>query len=408
MQNWAGNFTFSTDRVHVPTSAEEVQELVANSSKIKVLGTRHSFSQIADSDSELISTEALQVLEQVNKQESTIRLGPGVTYGRLSAVLEAQGYALPNMASLPHISVSGSCATSTHGSGVLNQSLSTSVCAMELVGADGSLQNITGPDLNAATVHLGALGAVTCLTLNVVPTYDLAQTVFDDLPISELQKSFWTILSAAYSVSLFTDWRSEYVGQVWVKHRPEDPPPADFYGARPAREPRHPIPGMPVENCTPQLGVPGPWHERLPHFRMEFTPSSGEELQSEFFVQTEDAWDAFSAIRSLSDRVAPLVQVSEIRSIAADELWMSPFYHRPSVGFHFTWKKDWQRVKELITLVEQTLEPFRPRPHWAKLFSLEETELAQRYPQLTRFRDHASKSDPDGKFRNTFLDRYVF
>ena len=334
-------------------------------------------------------------------------------------MLEQAGFALHNLASLPHISIAGACLTGTHGSGDRLGNLSTAVSALELVSGDGELLTIdrsTDPEgLAAAVVSLGALGVVTRLTLDVEPTYRMRQVVFEDLPIAAFREHLDEITSAADSVSGFTQWRGPVIEQIWTKQRVRDGHPGadlseigDLFGATRATVQLHPIRGVTPDACTAQLGVPGPWFDRLPHFRLDHTPSAGEELQSEFFVGREHAVAAFDAIEALRDRLEPLVLVSEIRTIAADDLWLSPAYRRSSVAFHFTWRPDWPSVRALLPVIEAALEPFEPRPHWAKLFTMSPEVVRSRYERMTAFAAMAGRLDPEGTFRNDFTHRYVF
>ena len=329
----------------------------------------------------------------------------------------SEGFALANLASLPHISVAGSCATGSHGSGVRNANLAAAAAALEIVRADGELERIdratAGDVLHGAVVSLGALGVVTSVTLEVEPTFRMRQDVYEDLALSDLVDHFDEIVSAAYSVSLFTDWSGPSFHQVWLKSRLEEEggakvPARDLFGARLADRDLHPIRGLPAEACTPQMGRPGPWHERLPHFRLDHTPSAGDELQSEYLVARADAVAALLALEGLRDRLSPLVLVSEIRTVAADELWLSPAYRRDSVAIHFTWRPDVRRVGDLLPDVEAALEPFEPRPHWGKLFATDAQVLRSRYERRRDFVALAHRLDPDGKFRNAFVDQYVF
>jgi xylitol oxidase len=210
-------------------------------------------------------------------------------------------------------------------------------------------------------------------------------------------------------VSLFTDWRSTRFNQVWLKRRVNEDVvfEVEQWEATRATAPRHPIAGLPPLHCTEQMGISGPWHERLPHFRMDFTPSSGEELQSEYLLPRPQAVAAFRAIARLSDRIAPLLQISEVRTIAADDLWMSPCYQQACVALHFTWKKDWPAVRQLLPVIEDQLAPLQARPHWGKLFALPPARLQSLYPMLPDFRQLLHHYDPQGKFRNPFLDTYI-
>jgi len=406
--NWAANYVYRAARLHRPETIEQLRELVTTSTRLKVLGTRHSFNDIADTTGDHVSLEHFDRVLDVGS--STVTVEPAIKYGTLAIYLHARGLAIHNLASLPHISVAGAVATATHGSGDRNGNLATAVAAIELITANGETKSLSRGDaeFDGAVVSLGALGVVTRLTFDVMPAFEVRQAVFENLPFDALLAHFDDVTSAAYSVSLFTDWRGGAINQVWLKRRDDDPGvDLTSLGAMPATRDVHPLPGMPTENCTRQMGVPGPWHERLPHFRMEFTPSSGEELQSEFFVPREHAIEALRSVNDLRDRIAPLLQISEIRTIAADNLWMSPCYRQPCVGIHFTWKKDWPGVSALLPTIEQRLAPLGARPHWGKLFTMPAEQIRSRYARLNDFRELMRACDAQGKFRNAFLERNI-
>ncbi|HUR06493.1 MAG TPA: FAD-binding protein [Nonomuraea sp.] len=392
LKNWAGNIAFQGKTVHHPSTLDELQNLVADTATIRALGSGHSFNDVADTTGDLVTLDRLPTEVEIDSATARVRVGARTTYAELAPILHANGFALGNLASLPHISVAGSCATGTHGSGGGNQSLSAAVAALDLVTADGSLITLRRGDADfpGAVVALGALGVVTSVTLDLVPAFDLRQYVREDLPDDF---DFEAVMSAGYSVSLFTDWLST---RVWLKRRTELPA-GDWHGTRAADGPRHPVPGMPAGSCTEQLGMPGPWHERLPHFRADSPPSSaGDELQSEFLLPRARATEALSELRAIGDRIRPVLQISEVRTIAADDLWLSPYNGRDTVGLHFTWVKDTAAVLPVIELVEERLAPFDPRPHWGKLFT--------RWPSCPeRFRDLVGRYDPAGKFRNDFV-----
>jgi xylitol oxidase len=415
-RNWAGNYTYRATKLHHPTNVEHLQELVLRCSKLKALGTRHSFNDIADTSKDLVSLEHLNKVLTLDRGRRTVTVEAGVRYGQLCRYLHHEGYALHNLASLPHISIAGACATATHGSGDKHGNLATAVLAMEIVTASGEVVTLSrecqAEQFPGAVVALGGLGIVTKLTLGVLPSFDMRQDVYENLPMAHLEDRLEPILSSAYSVSLFTNWQSARFNQVWLKRRITDgelaEPEPEWFGATLAASDRHPIPGMSAVNCTKQMGVPGPWHERMPHFRMDYTPSSGEELQSEYLVPRQHALAAFNAIGRLREAIAPLLQISEVRTIAADDLWMSPCYQQACIGIHFTWKKDWDAVRRLLPLIEEQLEPFEVRPHWGKLFTMAPTRLQSLYKKLPAFRHLLQSYDPQGKFRNRFLDTYIF
>nr|MDT0662196.1 FAD-binding protein [Micromonospora sp. DSM 115978] len=414
LTNWAGNVTFGAGRVHRPETVDELRKLVAGVPKLRTLGTGHSFNRLADTTGDLVSVTALPRQVHIDPAGPLVTVPAGLRYGDLVARLHEAGWALPNLASLPHISVAGACATGTHGSGERNGGLATSVSALRLVTAEGDLVTLdrrTDPDrFPGAVVALGALGVVVDLTLDLVPAFDIRQYVYQDLPREHLDAHHAEILGAGHSVSLFTDWTGPRFNQVWVKRRVDDPgpwrPEPRWYGATLADRPLHPVPGMSAENCTGQLGEPGPWYARLPHFKLEFTPSSGEELQSEYLLHRASLSEALDAVDRVRHLVAPALQISEIRTIAADDLWLSPSYGRDSVAIHFTWVKDPDAVAPALAAVEEGLAPLAARPHWGKLFGVPPADLAARYPRHGDFVELARHFDPAGKFRNDLLDRY--
>jgi xylitol oxidase len=409
--NWAGNITFGAPQEYRPASAGELRTVVARARRVRVLGTGHSFNDMADSPGAQVSLAGLPPEVEVDSAASLVRVAAGLSYADVASRLDRHGLALRNLASLPHISVAGSCATGTHGSGRANQNLSAAVAGLELVTADGDVVELDRGDgtFPGAVVHLGALGVVTRLILEVVPSFEVSQRVYEGLPLDVLDDHFAAIMASGYSVSMFTDWRAPRLTQLWIKSLAEDGPSpiADepWFTAAPAPSARHPVPGQPAEACTLQLGVPGPWFERLPHFKPEFTPSAGDELQTEYLLPAGQAVPALHALGQVSERIAVPLRTCEIRMIAADELWLSPAGRQDSVAFHFTWLPDTAAVLPVVSLLERQLAPFGPRPHWGKIFTTPAAELADRYHRLPDFVDLARHYDPAGKFRNAYTAR---
>jgi xylitol oxidase len=409
-KNWAGNVVFRAADLSRPATVGELQALVARTGRIRALGTGHSFNDIADSPGAQVSVAGLPPEVEIDSAASVAQVAAGLTYAELAVRLDEKGFALGNLASLPHISVAGACATATHGSGLANASLAAAVTGLEMVAADGDLVTVDGQDDWCGAVQLGALGIVTKATLEVVPSFDVSQRVYEDLPLPVLDDHFADIMAAGYSVSLFTDWRAPRLTQVWIKQREgETSKVADepWFTATPAQTQRNPVPGGSPDACTQQLGVPGRWYDRLPHFRPGFRPSAGAELQSEYLLPIAAAVPALHALAEVAERVAPVLQICEVRVVAADRLWLSPFYRQPSVGFHFTWVLDPGSVLPVVTLVERQLAPLRARPHWGKVFTTSPQALRESYPRLPDFLSLMAQRDPAGKFRNAFTDRYL-
>ncbi|MEP6479769.1 MAG: FAD-binding protein, partial [Rhodoglobus sp.] len=321
--NWAGYHEYRADTLHRPTTVEQLRDIVATAPRIRALGTRHSFNDLADS-AELVSLEGIDPGIVIDPDTETVSFSAGLRYGDLATVLQDAGWALRNLASLPHISVAGAIATGTHGSGDRNGNLSRAVSGLEFVTASGELRSITpvDPDFDGAVVALGALGVLSRVTLDIEPTFTVRQDVYQGLGWSALLDNFDAITSRAYSVSVFTEWQQ--ITSVWLKSRMDAAkPPQDLFGAKPFIASTHMIADMPASNTTVQGGVPGPWNERLAHFKLGFTPSNGDELQTEYLVPRRFAVQAVEAIRALADRITPHLHVTELRTMAADSLWLS-------------------------------------------------------------------------------------
>ena len=408
-KNWAGNYAYKARGSHEPKDVTDIQEFVRRSEKIKAVGSRHCFNDIADTNGIQISTRLLEPVIEIDETAMTVTISSGLTYGDICPELHARGFALHNLASLPHISVVGACATATHGSGIKNGNLATAVSRIEFVSGTGELVTLDRTEQNdfffGAVVNLGGFGVITKLTLDIEPAFSVKQDVFQDLPFTRVSEHFDEIMSSGYSVSLFTNWRNKLIDQVWVKRKLADDLPkssTSVFGSRPATGDLHPIAGISAENCTEQMGNAGAWFERLPHFKMGFTPSSGEELQTEYFVPLENAADAILAIETKREALSPRLLVSEIRTIAGDQHWLSPCYRRDSAAIHFTWKPNVNEVTKLLPMLEAELAPFGARPHWGKLFATPPKELRHMYPMLPEFVDLLARYDPRGKFRTVF------
>jgi xylitol oxidase len=414
-KNWAGNLTYSASGLTKPSRYADLQRVVREQAHVKVLGSRHSFNSIADTVHQHLSLENIDGVIQVNEHDLSVRVHGAVKYGVLASVLDQKGFALHNLASLPHISVAGACATATHGSGDNNGNLASAVTGLELLSADGGRVSVSMDSdrrlFEGMVVHLGALGIVEYLILRIEPTFQVCQFVYEELPLRSLGDHFEEIFSSAYSVSLFTDWQGQRINQVWQKVRIRNmqiPRVAEeYFGAKLASGHLHPIREISPVNCTEQMGLPGPWHERLPHFKMGFTPSSGEELQSEYFIPRKHAVEAIHAMYGMGEEIYPYLLISEIRSIASDALWMSPAYQQDVIALHFTWKPDWPNVQKILPKIENRLKPFGVRPHWGKLFTLQPSEILAQYERMDDFRNLVKNLDPKGKFRNEFLSKYL-
>lgn len=410
--NWAGNLAYTADAPHEPTTLAELQKLVADASSIRPLGSRHSFNAIADGV-EQVSLARLPAAVEIDSEARTVTVSAGARYGDFVEELENRGWALANLASLPHISVAGAISTGTHGSGDGNGSLATAVAGLEFVAADGTLLTTDrrDPEFAGMVVALGMLGVLTRVTLDIEPSFDVRQDLFENLSWDAVQENFDAITSSAYSVSQFTRWGEEGVTQAWLKSRMDAVGPAidtqDLFGATPAARKLHPLPDVPSTNTTKQDGVPGAWWNRLPHFKLKFTPSNGEEIQTEYLVPRARALEAIDTLRALAPTFVEHLFITELRTIAGDDLWLSPSHDTGCVGIHFTWMRHTPEVTAILPSIDDALSPLGGRPHWGKLFVSDASRLEAAYPRIPEFRTLAGGMDPSGKFRNDTVTEWL-
>ena len=410
--NWSGTYQFTAREVIAARTVGEVQQAVAGrpGARVRAIGTRHSFNDLADNGATLVSVTAIAPDPVIDEAARTVTAGAGTSYGTLAAWLQDRGWALGNLGSLPHISVAGATATGTHGSGSRNRVLSTAVAGLEYVDADGALRHAdrSAPDFAGLPVGLGAFGIVVRVTLDIQPSYRVRQDVYNGPSWDRVLAELDAVMSAAYSISLFTDWTGDGIHAAWVKRRldaDDDGSAAadEFFGA-PRELGRARLIDAPVDNLT-LVGVPGPWSERLPHFRIDSPPSNGDEIQSEYFVDRADGAAALEAIRRLSPLITPLLLVSEIRATAPDRLWLSGSYDRPTLALHFTWRNQPDQVSGAVAAVEAALAPFGARPHWGKLTHIQAGQPERLYPRLGDARAQFERLDPAGRFSNDRLER---
>jgi alditol oxidase len=408
--NWSEYVAFGAEACHFPRTVAEVKDIVRRSKKVRAVGARHSFNAIADTPGALISLRNLERRIEIDAVARTVTVDGGITYAELAPALEAGGWALFNLASVPDFTVVGAVSTATHGSGNSNRNLASKVAALEIVTASGELVTLkrSDRDFDGAVVSLGALGVVTAMTLDLVPRFEMRQHVFHRLPFETVAENFDALMGSAYSVSLFTHWNGDVVDQAWLKGLAGSAAAASFFGGTAAPADGSPVVGKEPYGTTAQMGVPGAWFDRLPHARIGALPAEGYEYQSEYFVARRHAPAALRAIKAIAAELHPVLVVSEIRTIAADDLGLSMNFGEDSVGFHFSLARDKAAVARALHAIEGALAAFDPRPHWGKLFMMPAAEVRSRYPKLADFRGLATRLDPGGKFRNAFIDEYVF
>jgi len=413
---WAGTHTFRAPRLVIATSVDEavatVRDAASRNEKVRALGTRHSFHDLADTDGTLLTLTEVPTEPEVDDAAATVgrgtvTVGAGTRYGVLAAWLEERGFALHNLGSLPHISIGGATQTGTHGSGVLNGNLATAVRGLEFIDGAGEVHVVrrVARHFPALAVGLGAFGVVTRLALAVEPTFQVRQDIVRGIAWDELLKNPLALLGAGYSVSVFTRWGEPTLEQVWVKTRVGvgSPPPQGWHGGTVMTSPTTLVDGDPAD--LTEQGTPGAWLHRLPHFRLDGTPSNGDEIQTEYFVARSDAAAALAAVRSLADDIDPLLMITELRTVAADDLWLSGSYHRETLAIHFTWRNDPEPVAAVLPTIEAALAPFKPRPHWGKWHTFNAEQISAAYPRLAEARAVFRSWDQSGMFVNDHLSR---
>lgn len=399
-RNWARNISYSAPVRH-PDTVERLQEAVAGARHAHALGTRHSFSTCADTDGLLVALDRIAPDLQVDDETGTATVGAAIRLGDLGRLLAEHGRAIANLPSLPHISLGGAVATATHGSGEGLGMLATFVQAIEVVGPAGMLRRFDGADLAGAVMAYGALGIVTRIAVATVPAFSVRQDSFGAMPWRSLEDHLDDVFAAGYSVSVFTRWTGDAEGAL-VKSTDGAGHPGELFGAAPT--PRDPAAIAADTKHTP-IGDLGPSWDRLPHFRLAAVPSVGEELQSEYFVPRADAQEALAALRGLGEDVDAALHVSELRTVAADELWLSPASGSDVLAIGFTWRDAPELVLPLLPRIEERLLPLGARPHLAKLFHADAGALRDRSPGWHDFAALRDRVDPDRVFGNPFLER---
>ncbi|MBI1377317.1 MAG: FAD-binding protein [Frankiales bacterium] len=400
--NWAHNHAYAHERWAEPADVDELAGLVTSATRVRAVGSRHSFNELCDSDDLVVDLARLRQPPAVDPERRVVTVSPGVRFGDVARAVAEHGLALRNLGSLPHISVVGATATGTHGSGIANPVLATAVSRVRLVRADGSTSEHRRGDAGfpATVLSLGAAGIAVDMDLDLVPEFWIRQTR-EPVSLPDLLDDAEHILSEGYSVSIFTRWAATEQSEVLRKTAVDPGSP----GPLPAAS----VPSLLLgdgDNLTP-TDEPLLWHDGLPHFRLDHQPSFGAEIQSEWFVPRERTAASLHAVAQLAPELAPHLLVSEIRSIAADELWLSPAQGRDSTCLHFTWKQHPEAVARLVRQVGTLLEPHSARPHWGKVFTADQPDWASLYPHLPDFVHVVEELDPAGTFRNRFLNQVL-
>ncbi|KAI1701064.1 FAD binding domain-containing protein [Ditylenchus destructor] len=415
LHNWGDNFLFSTQNIQYPTTVEEVQEIVQNADKVRVVGTRHSFSTCADSPDTILSTLALKNIIGFDDSVPSITVQAGIAYTDLNPYLQYLGFALPNLATLAEISVGGASQTGAHGSGLSNQCLASHIRSLKIVLANGTLATYgpNDPELKAIALGVGAFGVITQVELKVEPTFNITNYFFLNMTAQNLYDHFDEIENTGYTAQLFTDFSTPGVwGQIMIMDRSGSNANIgslqNLYGATRATTKVSPILALPPTYLVDQ-GVEQPWYFGLVDYHLGLSGFDGGEIQSEYFLPYENAVAAIKAVTTLSDLIAPRVHTMLIRTIKGDDLWLSEMYSQSSVvAIHFTWKLNMTAVMEVLPQIEQLLIPYCAKPHWGKVFAQGPETFLHCYPKLADFKQLAEQLDPTHKFRNQFLEDNVF
>uniref|UniRef100_A0A915D0Y3 FAD-binding PCMH-type domain-containing protein n=1 Tax=Ditylenchus dipsaci TaxID=166011 RepID=A0A915D0Y3_9BILA len=418
--NWGGNFNFSTQDIKYPTTTAGVQQLVKEcKGKIRPVGTRHSFSEIANTNDTLICLVHMNLILSVDPSVPSVTVQAGITYTDLIPFLQSIGLAIPMMASLGEISIAGAINTAVHGSGAGIGNLATQVLGLQMVLADGSVvqyskgQNDT--ELAAATVGLGALGIVTQVTLQAQPTYNLAINVFENMDMSVLDTQLYNITHSGYAINMWSTFGTPGVlDQVWITTKVDSNGVnaygnvSQLYGAPAATAQSSPIAALPPTYVVPQMGIVGPYYERLTDYDLGLSGQEGQQTQSEYYVDFDDFVPALKALQTLSAEINAVVYVALFRITEKDELWMSPQYKKTTMAIHFSWQPKLDQVMALLPKIEAALAPFNPIPHWGKLYTLKPEQYLPLLPKYPEWREQVELHDPTHKFRNKWLEENIF
>jgi alditol oxidase len=405
LNNWGGNLSFKQPEVLAPTSLDELAKLV-RSNRVRPAGTLHSFSDVVAGEGVLVSAAGLPIEPEILADGSTVRVGAASRFGDIALFLEANGLALQNMGSLPHISLAGASATGTHGSGDGNPILSTSLRAFSFVNYEGELKTLRRGDplFETCRLGMGAYGIWVSAELETQPSYQMRQDIYRGVPWQFFVEDPARLTGAGYSVSLFGKWGGQQIDKVWVKSRiDQSTPPDNFAGIGAETKSLAELAAGVGDNLTEQGGKPGPWLHRLPHFRLDATPSAGDEIQTEYFVLRDQIAGAIAALHSLANEINPVLIISEIRTIASDDAWLSPMRRGDSIALHFTWQNDVPAVTTAVAKVEAVLAEFDPIPHWGKLHGFSGEQLERVHPKLAAARAEFDQLDPMGKFSSPNL-----
>ncbi len=411
MKNWAGNLSFSSKEFIEIDSVKKLQTIVSNARGIKVLASGHSFSDIADTKDTLISIKNLSFEIGIDSNKREALVPAGMQYSDVSRYLEKHGWAVSNMASLGEVTIAGAILTGTHGSGSSNGILSTAVIGFEMVLESGSILTTdreNSSDFPGFIVSLGALGVFTKYKLKIVPSFSIRQVVYENINIESIANNFDLVFDRAYSVSFFSNWAQNSTGQIWMKFLDDSKPfniSSDWIDGNLAKVKQHPVKINDASPCTDQLATSGKWLDRLPHFKLNSSPVSGDEVQTEYLVDRRYVKQYISELAEIGDEIASKVYTTEIRTIKADDLWLSGAYERETVGFHFTWRKS-DSLVNFLPKIESILGKHDGRPHWGKLFDVPKDKLPSRYPKFSDFEVLLQKYDPNKKFRNNFINKY--
>lgn len=404
LSNWGGNLVYGSGAIEAPATIEELSEII-RSGKVRPIGTMHSFSKVVVGEGTLVSAAGLAFEPALDKASSTVKVSAATRFGDLALFLEKNGVALKNMGSLPHISIAGAAATGTHGSGDKNQILSSSLSAYSFLNSKGELVRYQRGDENfeACRVGLGAYGLWVSVELDVVPSFQIRQDVYLDIPWEVFYEDPTNLTSAGYSVSLFTKWGEVSIDQVWVKALPGDKAGLPIAGISPEKTSRKELaPGV-GDNLTQQGGVEGPWLDRLPHFRLDATPSAGNEIQTEYFIQRKNIVGAVKAVNKIAEQINHTLIITEVRTIAQDDAWLSPMNRGDSVALHFTWVNDTPAVDKAVAALEEVLAEFDPIPHWGKVHHFDKSKLEKVHARLGKARAVFDELDPEGVFNTEYL-----
>jgi L-gulonolactone oxidase len=428
-RNWGRNQSCSPAAIEEPESELEVVEAVgrarAAGQAVKVVGAGHSFSDIACTDGRLLRLDRLDRIVSMDRETGSVTVEGGIPLWKLNEELAQRGLALSNLGDIDRQSISGAVSTATHGGGARFGGLATFVTGLELVTAAGEVVQCSAevePELFAcARVSLGALGVITKVTLQCEPAFRL-HAVERPCTVEELVRDLDEIADANEHIDCYwfphTDVATVKVAnrtdapvrawRGWKRYRNEVLLPNHVYAARCAVGRMRPG-RIPANMQRVAAGIGRSQQTDVSH-RILCSRRLVRFVEMEYAVPRSELTQLLLQVRDLIETEGLRVDFPvEVRVAAADDIPLSTAHGRATgyLAVHLSAGTPRPRIERYFRGVEGLMLDAGGRPHWGKLHFQDAAGLSPRYPDWDRFRRVRTRVDPDGRFRNRYLDRVL-